>query len=181
MNIETQQLTLRKGISVTGKVVLKTKPTIIEYWRDRNINIYIWSTFSHIAETRNVPETWDLRGRVASSSWTKHGHLGKCSNEKLRTSTLFNDGTVRSTVGFASALSNANNVKISDLLEFLVMLFGSSLRSHPKSICRKLQYYENIHGGDYILIIFGRSFFPFLPASFQKHTWMATFLWSYLL
>ena len=32
-----------------------------------------------------------------------------------------NDGTLRSTADYASALSNVNNVKISDLFEFLVM------------------------------------------------------------
>ena len=33
------------------KVVLKIKLTIVEYRRDRNIGIYIWTTFSHMAET----------------------------------------------------------------------------------------------------------------------------------
>ena len=42
---------LRGGISVTEKVVFKIKLTIAEYRRDRNISIYIWSPFSHIAET----------------------------------------------------------------------------------------------------------------------------------
>ena len=48
---------------------------------------------------------------------------------------------------------------------------------------RKLQDYENIHWGDSFLItwkISGRRFFPFSPATLQKHTWTATFLWSYL-
>ena len=34
---------------------------------------------------------WDL----ASCPWTKQSNLGKCSNEKLGTSTLVNDGTLR--------------------------------------------------------------------------------------
>ena len=38
------------------------------------------------------------------------------------------------------------NVKISDLLEFLVMLLFSFLCSHPKRIYRKLQDFENSHG-----------------------------------
>ena len=41
----------RGGISVAEKVVLKIKPIIVECRRDRNIVIYIWSTFSQIEET----------------------------------------------------------------------------------------------------------------------------------
>ena len=69
-------------------------------------------------------------------------HLGKCTNGKLPNSSLVNDRFRIST----------NNVKISDLLEFLLILLFSSLWSHPKTICRKLQDYENIHGGDSFLI-----------------------------
>ena len=36
----------------------------------------------------------------------------------MRTSALVNEGTLRSTADFSSALSNVNNVKISDVLEF---------------------------------------------------------------
>ena len=43
---------LREGISVTEKVVLMIKLTIVEYRRHRNIYIYIWSTFSDVAGTR---------------------------------------------------------------------------------------------------------------------------------
>ena len=53
----------------------------------------------------------------------------------MHTSTLVNDGTVRSTADFSSALSNVNNVKTSDVLEFLVMLLFFSLCSHSKIIC----------------------------------------------
>ena len=69
-------------------------------------------------------------------------HLGKCTNGKLPNSSLVNDRFRIST----------NNVKISDLLEFLLILLFSSLWSHPKTNCRKLQDYENIHGGDSFLI-----------------------------
>ena len=82
----------------------------------------------------------------------KQSHLEKCSNAKLRASNLVINGTLRSTADFASTLSNVNNVKISDLLEFFVVLLFSSHCSHPKTIYRKLQDYENIHGGDYFLI-----------------------------
>ena len=118
--IDTSSI-LRGGISVTEKVVLKIKLTIVEHWRDRNIGIYIWPTFSHVEET--------------SCPGTKQSHLGKCSHGKSRASTLFNYRILRSTTDFASALGSANNVEISDLLEFLVMLLFSSLCSHPKIIC----------------------------------------------
>ena len=88
---------------------------------------------------------------IASCPSTKQSHLRKCSNEKLRTLTLVNDRTLRTT-DFASTLSNVNNIKISDLLEFLVMLLFSSPCFHPKIISRMLQDYGKIHGGDYFLI-----------------------------
>ena len=71
------------------------------------------------------------------------------------TSTLVNDGILKcmqSTADFPLALSNVNNVKTSDLLEFIAMLLFSFVCSHPKIICRKLQDYENIHGEDSSLI-----------------------------
>ena len=37
--------------SVTEKVVLKKKVTIFEYWRNRDISIYLLPTFSQVAET----------------------------------------------------------------------------------------------------------------------------------
>ena len=55
-------------------------------------------------------------------------HLGKCTNGKLPNSSLVNDRFRIST----------NNVKISDLLEFLLILLFSSLWSHPKTICKKV-------------------------------------------
>ena len=76
---------------------------------------------------------------------------------------MVNDGTLRSTADFASTLSNVNNVKISNLLEFLIMLLLYSHCFHKIIICRKLQDNENIHGK-----ISGRSFFPFSPATFAK-------------
>ena len=77
------------------------------------------------------------RRDIASCPWTKQSYLGKCSNGKLRTSTLVNNGTLRSTAGFSSALSNANNVKKSDLLEFLVMLLFFPLFS-PENHLQKV-------------------------------------------
>ena len=83
------------------------------------------------------------RRDLASCPWTKQNHLEKSSNAKLHTSTLANNGTLRSTADFASTLSN---VKTSDLLEFLVMLLFSPHCFHHKILGRKLQDYENIHG-----------------------------------
>ena len=59
---------------------------------------------------------------ILSCPRIRWSHLERCSNGKLGTSTLVNDGILRSTVDVASALSNVNNVKISDLLAFLVKL-----------------------------------------------------------
>ena len=77
--------------------------------------------------------------------------------------------------------ANVNNVKISDLVEFLVIFFFCSLCFHPKIICgvgvhflkdarlRKYPWWIFFLIG--ILIeISGRSFFPFLPVTLQKHT-----------
>ena len=72
---------------------------------------------------------------IASYQRTKESHLGECSDEKLRTSTFLNDGTLRSTDDFASALCNINNVKIFDLFAFLVMLLFSSFYAYLKIIC----------------------------------------------
>ena len=49
---------------------------------------------------------------ITNCPLTKQNHLGKCSNEKLRTSVLINDGTLRSIADFASALSNADDDKL---------------------------------------------------------------------
>ena len=72
---------------------------------------------------------------------------GKYSNGKLRILTLVYDGTLRSTTGFASALSNVNNVKIFDLLEFLLMLLFSFICYRQSA-----ESWENIHGRDSFLI-----------------------------
>ena len=73
------------------------------------------------------------RRNIASCSSIKKSHLEKCSNEEFLT--LINDETLRATVDFPSALSNVNNVKISDLLAFLVLLLFFSFWSHLKIIC----------------------------------------------
>ena len=106
-------------------VVLKIKLTIVEYRREKHWHLYMTVLFTR-------------RRDIASCPWFKQSHLGKFSNTKLRisrTSTLVNHRTYRSTADFTSAFSNVNNVKISDLLAFLVMLLFSSLCSHLKIIC----------------------------------------------
>ena len=92
---------------MTEKVVLKIKLTIVEYRRHINIGIYIGPIFSY--------------GRdIASCLSTKQSHLGRCSNGKLLTSTLVNDGTLRSTADFASALSNVKMLIIKEMLKYLI-------------------------------------------------------------
>ena len=94
---------------MTEKVVLKIKLTIVEYRRHINIGICIGPDFS-------------LGRDIASCSSTKQSHLGRCSNGKLRTSTLVNDGTLRSTADFASALSKVKMLIIREMLKYLICL-----------------------------------------------------------
>ena len=61
-----------------------------------------------------MTDLFKRRRDIAICPWTKESHLGKCSNRKLHTLTLVNGGTLKSIGNFASALSNVNNVKISD-------------------------------------------------------------------
>ena len=119
----------------------------------------------NVEETEALAFIYDRRD-IASCPWPKQIHLGKCSNGKLHTSTLVNDETLRSTAYFRSPLSSVNNVKISDLLEFLLMLLFSSLSCHPKIICRKLQDFENILGGDFF---FGNLRKYLVEVSFNFH------------
>ena len=70
---------------------------------------------------------------IANCKWAKQSHLEKSSSGKLRTSTLVNNGTLRSTTNFPSALTNVSDVKMSDLFAFLVMQF-SYLCSNLKMI-----------------------------------------------
>ena len=86
------------------------------------------------------------RRDIISCPSTKQSHLGKCSNRKLRTSTLANDGTLRSTGDFPSALSNINNVKISNLLEFLIMPLFSSLILTRKSVAESCKIMKTSMG-----------------------------------
>ena len=53
----------------------------------------------------------------------KQSNLGTCSNEKLRTWTLFNDGTLWNTADFTRALGNVVNVKISDMISIETFLW----------------------------------------------------------
>ena len=53
-----------------------------------------------------MTDLFTRRRGIASCPLTKQNHLRKCSNGKLRTSTLINYGTLRSIADFASALSN---------------------------------------------------------------------------
>ena len=126
------------------KVVFKTNLTIFEYRRD---SIYMSQRHSKLAINQTGP-------------------FGKIQQREIAYFNLVCDGTLGGTVDFASTLSNVNNnVKISNLLEFLVMLLFSSHCSHPIIICRKLHNYENIHWRDSFSItsknLWQKSFFPF--------------------
>ena len=57
---------------------------------------------------------WQRHSKLSMNHLETWKHLVKLSNEVLPISTLVNDRTLRSTADFASALSNVNNVKISD-------------------------------------------------------------------
>ena len=59
---------------------------------------------------------------IASCPLTKQNHLRKCSNGKLRTSNLVNDGTLRSIADFSSAISNVKMLLILKMLRYLIFL-----------------------------------------------------------
>ena len=123
---------------------------------------------------------------IASCPWTKQSHLGKCSNRKLRTSTLVNDGTLRSTADIVSALSNINNVEMFDLLEFLLMLLFSCLCSHPKIFARFWKhpwerfFFDNIKKSlievSLLSSIVMISFYIVSERVLLKHKWLSVYL-----
>ena len=113
---------------------------------------------------------------LASCPSIKQSHLGKCSKEKFHTLSLPNDGTLRNTEDFASALSYVNLVKTSDLLAFLLIRLFSSLGVD----FQKVGGYECIREGDSLLITLKnlrQSFFPIPSVTWWNHNWAATFLW----
>ena len=100
------------------KWYLRKKLTIFEYRRERNISIYIWLTFS-----------------LSNFSWIKQSHLEEFSNTKLRAWILVYDRALRNKADFASPLNNVSNVKIYDLLVFVVILLFSSICCYLKIAC----------------------------------------------
>ena len=62
------------------------------------------------------------RRDIASCLLTKQNHLGICSNGKLYTSTLVNDGTLRNIANFTSALSNVKMLIMLKMLRYLICL-----------------------------------------------------------
>ena len=62
------------------------------------------------------------RRDIASCLLIKENHLEKCSNGKLRTSTLVNDVTLRSIANFVSALSNVRMLIMLKMLRYLICL-----------------------------------------------------------
>ena len=67
-----------------------------------------------------MTDLFTRRRDIASCPLTKQNHLGKYSNGKLRTSTLVNDGTLRSIADFASALSNVKVLRMLRMLRYLI-------------------------------------------------------------
>ena len=92
------------GISLTEIVVLKVKLK-----RQQYSNLHIIELFTRCTD-------------IASSPSTEQSHLGKCSNGKLHISTLVNDGSLRSTVDFASAPSNVKMLIMFKMLKYLICL-----------------------------------------------------------
>ena len=92
-----------------------------------------------IEETEALTFTYDRRfntsQRHSKLSMNQTEPSGKVQQREIAYFALVNDGTLRTTADFASALSNVNNVKRSDLLAFLVMQLFSSRSSHLKIIC----------------------------------------------
>ena len=69
-----------------------------------------------------MTDLFTRRRDIASCPLTKQNHLGKCSNGKLRNSTLFNDGTLRSIADFASALSSVKILIMLKMIRYLIYL-----------------------------------------------------------
>ena len=109
--------------SVAEKVVLKKKLTIFEYWRDRNIGIYMCLTFSHDVNTCQIFH--ELNRDISE----------KFSSKKLCAWILVNGGSLKNKADFAPALDSVNSVKISDLLAYVVIFLFSSICSHLKIAC----------------------------------------------
>ena len=106
------------------------------------------------------------RRNIANCPWIKQSHREKCSNKKLRTELW-----LMTEPSEISALGNINNVKISDLLAFVVILLFPlfvltwKFLVVEESTSRKLQDYENIYGGDSFTITLKNQwhFYFYLP------------------
>ena len=76
------------------------------------------SVFWHISHSVKREKHWHLhmtdlfswRKYISNCTWIKQSHLGKCRNKKLHTWTLVNNGTLRNTADFASALGNVKKM-----------------------------------------------------------------------
>ena len=125
-------------------------------------------------------------GVLGMSRWCHYSNftLGrkKCSNKKLRTSTLVNDATTAINC-FASALSNVHDVKTSNLNIYLIPNVFLTIMFFPLCVftwkwfaaetCtpRNLQDFEKIHGADYCLTTlknFWQNFLSIFICNFSK-------------
>ena len=96
--------------------------------RPESLN-HLWGKHWHV----HVSDLFTWRKYMSNFSWIKQSHLGKFNNKKLRALILVNDGSLKNKADFASALDNVNNVKITDLLAYVVILLFSSICSHVKN------------------------------------------------
>ena len=112
------------------ELLLHIKLTIFEYWRQRKISMY------------SMSDLFTCHKDISNSIWANP----------------FNDGTLRTTVNFASALSKLIMLKYLICLRFLQCrlfpLFVLTLKSFAEACTStKLQDSENMHGGVSFLII----------------------------
>ena len=120
----------------------------------------------NIEEKKTLVFTYDrpfhMSQKHSKLSMNQTEPFGKIYQQEIAYFKLWFMTTLRSTADFASALSNVNNVKITDLFEFLVMFWFSCLCSHKKINCRKLSC-------KIMKTSMKRSFFTFSSATFQKY------------
>ena len=131
--------------------ILKTIQNVTSCEKDVNKNL-----LKHSWNKRKLTWLGDGLGQWISKPFDIHRHT-HCwqwglDDKPLIVFTKFITGEEDGQWSSSRWETSFKNIKISDLLEFLAMLLFSSLCSHPKIICRKLQDHQNIHTGDSFLI-----------------------------
>ena len=145
--IDTQLNLFKEGISVTQRVVVKIKLTIVEYRRDRNIGIYIRPTFSYVAETQQIAHEpnraiWEnvaTGNCVLQLCLMKPSEVQPISHQHLAMIIMLK---------YLIYLLSCNDVV------FLRLFSSQNYFRQSWYTSKKLQDYENIHGKDSFLILF---------------------------